>query len=163
MFDFTGVVGDVTEASRFINPNRDNIPASHWPERREIWVWTLMGDQRKFIIHSQLFAARKGHRVFLLLHHGEVVGLFNMTTMEVTNYVRVSPPRIFYTRDLLLASAASVGAEATWHRQAMVVGLPVWFITVATRLIHRSLMRREVDNTLAVLRENESSVNGPQP
>jgi len=122
-----------------------------------------MGDQRKFIIHSQVFAARKGHRVFLLLHHGGVVGLFNMTTMELTNYVRVSPPRIFCTRDLLLASAASVGAGVTWHRQVMVAGLPVWFIAVAIRFIHRSFMRREVDNTLAILRENESSVNDPQP
>jgi hypothetical protein len=136
MFDFTGVVGDVSEASRFINPTHNNLPTPLWPERREIWVWTLMGDQRKFIIHSQVFAARKGHRVFLLLHHGAVVGLFNMTTREVTNYVQVRP-RIFYTRDLLLASAASVSAGATWRRQAMAAGLPVWFFAVAARGLHR--------------------------
>jgi len=32
MFDFTGVVGDVTEASRFINPTHNNIPPRIGPK-----------------------------------------------------------------------------------------------------------------------------------
>lgn len=44
-------------------------PPAH-PERRELWVRATPGEDRKFTIHSQWLAARKGHRVIVLMHAG---------------------------------------------------------------------------------------------
>ncbi len=61
MRDFRWVSGQVAEVQRFINvPRRwcEQYPAR---ERRELWITADQGPEFKFVVHTTLMPARRGH------------------------------------------------------------------------------------------------------
>lgn len=162
MEKFTSITGTVLEAQRFINPRTTwGRPPAH-PERRELWVRVTLGEDRKFIIHSQWFAARKGHRVVLLMHASEVVGLYNLSNQETINYTRTDPVGVWRARDLLLGIGVGVWAGVVEWRTfgGFAAGALAWCLLVLKRAGMRWHLQSCVDRTLNALQED---VQGGQP
>jgi hypothetical protein len=156
MNPLTVVRGTIVETQRFIN-----VPLRMWEryparERREVWLREADGQERKWVIHTRVLPARRGHRVVLLLEGDWVVGLFNATTGADVNYPRTDPPFLLRGFDLLLGLALAVGVPA-WLGDAGLALLPptvVLYVIVAAcgRVLSRWRLRRQVDKTLAEVR-----------
>ena len=106
MRDFRWVCGQLTEVQRFINvPRRwcEQYPAR---ERRELWITADQGPEFKFVVHTTLMPARRGHRVLALLMGRELVALHNLQTGESVNCLRSDPPLLWRRCEAVVAVLA---------------------------------------------------------
>jgi hypothetical protein len=155
MRDFRWVCGQVAEVQRFINvPRRwcEQYPAR---ERRELWIAADQGPEFKFVVHTTLMPARRGHRVLALLMGRELVALHNLQTGESVNYLRSDPPLLWRRCDVVAAVLAGVGGVAAFAVVGGVVPLGVVAATligapgaVGLRLLRQVLARRAIDRAL---------------
>ncbi|MCL4700036.1 MAG: hypothetical protein KJ023_23740, partial [Burkholderiaceae bacterium] len=145
----------VAEVQRFINvPRRwcEQYPAR---ERRELWITADQGPEFKFVVHTSLMPARRGHRVLALLMGRELVALHNLQTGESVNYLRSDPPLLWRRCEVVIAVLAVVGGIAAFVVVGGVVPLAVVAATligapgaVAMRRLARSLAKRATDRAL---------------
>lgn len=156
MNPLTVVSGTIVETQRFIN-----VPLRMWErylarERREVWLREADGQERKWVIHTRVLPARRGHRVVLLLWGDWVVGLFNATTGADVNHARTDPPFLLRGFDLLAGLALAVGLPAWLGDGGFALLLPVVALylisAVSARALSRWRLRCQVDKTLAELR-----------
>jgi hypothetical protein len=114
MRDFRWVCGQVAEVQRFINvPRRwcEQYPAR---ERRELWITAAQGPEFKFVVHTTLKPARRGHRVLALLMVRKLVALHNLQTGESVNCLRSDPPLLWRRCEVVAAVVALVVSVATF-------------------------------------------------
>ena len=155
MRDFRWVSGHVAEVQRFINvPRRwcEQYPAR---ERRELWITADQGPEFKFVVHTTLMPARRGHRVLALLMGRELVALHNLQTSESVNYLRSDPPLLWRRCEAVAAALAAVGGIAAFALAGGVVPLAAVVATLigapgaaAMRWLARSLAKRAIDRAL---------------
>jgi len=155
MRDFRWVSGQVAEVQRFINvPRRwcEQYPAR---ERRELWITADQGPEFKFVVHTTLMPARRGHRVMALLLGHELVALHNLQTDESVNYLRSDPPLLWRRCEAVAAVLAAVGGIAAFALAGGVVPLGAVVATligapgaVSLRLLRQFLARRAIDRAL---------------
>lgn len=155
MRDFRWVSGQVAEVQRFINvPRRwcEQYPAR---ERRELWITADQGPEFKFVVHTTLMPARRGHRVLALLMGRELVALHNLQTGASVNYLRSDPPLLWRRCEVVAAVLAAMGGIAAFALVGGVVPLAVVASTligasgaVAMRWLVRSLAKRATDRAL---------------
>lgn len=165
MRDFRWVSGQVAEVQRFINvPRRwcEQYPAR---ERRELWITADQGPEFKFVVHTTLMPARRGHRVLVLLMGRELVALHNLQTEESVNYLRSDPLPLWRRCEAVAAVLAVAGGIAAFALAggvvplgavvATLIGAPV---AVSLRLMRQVLARRAIDRAL-----NEALRQARQP
>jgi hypothetical protein len=155
MRDFRWVSGQVAEVQRFINvPRRwcEHYPAR---ERRELWITADQGPEFKFVVHTTLMPARRGHRVLALLMGRELVALHNLQTGESVNYLRSDPPPLWRRCEAVAAVLAGVGGIVAFAVAGGVAPLAVAAATligapgaVAMRWLARRLAQRAIDRAL---------------
>lgn len=155
MRDFRWVSGHVAEVQRFINvPRRwcEQYPAR---ERRELWITADQGPEFKFVVHTTLMPARRGHRVLALLMGRELVALHNLQTGESVNYLRSDPPLLWRRCEAViavLAAAAGIAAFAVVGGVAPLGVVAATFVgtpaTLLTRGIRRKLRQHATDRVL---------------
>lgn len=155
MRDFRWVSGQVAEVQRFINvPRRwcEQYPAR---ERRELWITADQGPEFKFVVHTTLMPARRGHRVLALLMGRELVALHNLQTGESVNYLRSDPPLLWRRCEAVAAVLAGVGGIVAFALAGGAVPLGVIVATligapgaVGLRLMRQVLARRAIDRAL---------------
>lgn len=170
MRDFRWVCGQVAEVQRFINvPRRwcEQYPAR---ERRELWLTADQGPEFKFVVHTTLMPARRGHRVLALLMGRELVALHNLQTGEAVNYLRSDPPLLWRRCEAVAAVMVGVGGIAAFAvaggvvplavAAAALIGAPV---AVALRWLARRLTQRATDHALieAVRQASKPAPNWP--
>lgn len=117
MRDFRWVSGHVAEVQRFINvPRRwcEQYPAH---ERRELWITADQGPDFKFVVHTTLMPARRGHRVLALLLDHELVALHNLQTGESVNYLRSDPPLLWRRCEVVIAAGCGGGHRGVRGRR----------------------------------------------
>ncbi len=153
--DFTSIVGTVVEAVRYTNVNRYGLPLQRAPERREVWLRTVPGNEAKYVIHSRVFPARMNHQVMLLLDGQTVLALFNLSTGDAVNYTREDPATLFHWSDLFTALTVSLGAYLLWGAVGWPVGLLVWVPFWTGWLVLRWRLQRRVDSVLHTLVPND--------
>lgn len=155
MRDFRWVSGHVAEVQRFINvPRRwcEQYPAR---ERRELWITADQGPELKFVVHTTLMPARRGHRVLALLIGRELVALHNQQTGESVNYLRIDPPLLWRRCEAVAAVPAGVGGIVAFALAGGAVPLGVVVATfigapgaVGLRLMRQVVARRAIDRAL---------------
>ena len=155
MRDFRWVCGQVTEVQRFINvPRRwcEQYPAR---ERRELWITADQGLEFKFVVHTSLMPARRGHRVLVLLMGRELVALQNLQTEGSVNYLRSDPPPLWRRCEAVAAALAGVGGIVAFAVVGGVAPLAVAAATligapgaVAMRWLARRLAQRATDRPM---------------
>jgi hypothetical protein len=155
MRDFQWVSGQVAEVQRFINvPRRwcEQYPAR---ERRELWITADQGPEFKFVVHTTLMPARRGHRVLALLLGGELVALHNLQTGESVNYLHSDPPLLWRRCEAVAAVVIGVGGLSAFAVAGGVAPLAVAAATfigapgaVAMRWLARRLAQRAIDRAL---------------
>lgn len=170
MRDFRWVSGQVAEVQRFINvPQRwcEQYPAR---ERRELWITADQGPEFKFVVHTTLMPARRGHRALALLMGRELVALHNLQTGDSVNYLRSDSPMLWRRCEAVAAVLVGMGAIAAFAMVGGVVplglvaatqiGVPA---TVGLRWLNRSLAKRAIDRALieAVRQAQERSPSWP--
>jgi len=165
MRDFQWVSGQVAEVQRFINvPRRwcEQYPAR---ERHELWVTADQGPEFKFVVHTTLMPARRGHRVLALLLDHELVALHNLQSGESVNHLRSDPPLLWRRCEAVVAVLATVGGVAAFALAGGVVPLGAVVATligapgaVSLRLLRQILARRAIDRAL-----NEALRQARQP
>lgn len=145
MRDFRWVSGQVAEVQRYINvPRRwcEQYPAR---ERRELWITADQGPEFKFVVHTTLMPARRGHRVLALLLDQELVALHNLQTGESINYLRSDPPLLWRRCEAVIAVLATAAGIAAFAVVGGVVPLGVvadTFVGVPSTLLTRGLRRK---------------------
>jgi hypothetical protein len=170
MRDFRWVCGQVAEVQRFINvPRRwcEQYPAR---ERRELWITADQGPEFKFVVHTTLMPARRGHRVLALLMGRELVALHNLQTGEAVNYLRSDPPLLWRRCEVVAAVLAVVGGIAAFVVVGGVVPLAVVAATligapgaVSMRWLVRSLAKRATDRALIEAILQAAAAPAPTP
>lgn len=144
MRDFQWVSGQVAEVQRFINvPRRwcEQYPAR---ERRELWITADQGPEFKFVVHTTLMPARRGHRVLALLMGRELVALHNLQTGESVNYLRSDPPPLWRRCEAVIAVLAAATGIAAFAVVGGVVPLGVvaaTFVGAPAALLTRGIRR----------------------
>src|ERR1700674_5871639 len=84
---------------------------------QEIWLRQADSTETQITIPRNLFPARTGHHVTVLLNDGEVIGLINWTTRQRVNYLLAGRPGAFRLMDvkivalMLIATAILLGNE----------------------------------------------------
>ena len=155
MRDFRWVSGQMAEVQRFINvPRRwcEQYPAR---ERRELWITADQGPEFKFVVHTTVMPARRGHRVLALLMGRELVALHNLQTRASVNYLRSDPLLLSRRCEVVAAVLGAIGGIAAFAVVGGVVPLAVIAATligapgaVAMRWLARSLAKRATDRAL---------------
>lgn len=170
MRDFRWVSGQVAEVQRFINvPRRwcEQYPAR---ERRELWITADQGPEFKFVVHTTLMPARRGHRVLALLMGRELVALHNLQTGESVNYLRSDPPLLWRRCEAVAAVLALVVSVAAFAVAGGVAPLAAVVATLigapgalALRWLARRLNQRATDHALieAVRQASKPAPNRP--
>ena len=168
MRDFRWVSGHVAEVQRFINvPRRwcEQYPAR---ERRELWITADQGPEFKFVVHTTLMPARRGHRVLALLMGRELVALHNLQTEESVNYLRSDPRPLWQRCEAVIAVLATVGGIAAVAVVGGVVPIAAFAATligtpgaVAMRWLARSLAKHATDRAL-IEAVRQSSAPAPE-
>lgn len=156
MSKIRSVTGSVVEAARFVNANKRGAPLWTFPERRELWLQTPQGKERKFVIHTRALPARRGHRLVLLVHEEAVVGVFNLTTGDAVNYTREDPVGLLHFKDFLLAVVVAAGGVFTEGERGLLAGPTAWLLIWTGRLLRRSLLQRRVDAALKGLSQRSA-------
>jgi hypothetical protein len=142
------VGGRVVEAVRFVNANKPGAPRLEFPERRELWLQAVQGGESKFVIHTRALPARRGHWVVLLVHDEVVVGLFNLSTGSVVNYLREDPVALLRLKDFLVALAVTIGGMLAAGPRGLMAGPVCWGVLWVVRLSRRLILQRRVDSAL---------------
>jgi hypothetical protein len=154
----TIVTGVLLETQRFINVPMRLGERYLARERRELWVRERDGQERKWVIHTRVLPARRGHRIVLLVRGDWVVGLFNASTGMTVNYPRADPPFLLRGRDLLVVFASALVLPAALGVAGLALLLPsaVIYLIVAAcgRFVWRWHLRRHVDKGLAEVRRS---------
>jgi hypothetical protein len=152
MARLTIIAGTIIETQRYINvPMRfgERYPAR---ERREVWLRSPDGRESKWIIHTRILPARRGHRVVLVVRKSWVVGLVNVSTGGGVNYPRIDPPFLLRGFDLLaiagLAIALPVGLRAAGFVLLLPSAVVYLAFAVCTRLMSRWRLRWQVDKAI---------------
>ena len=113
--------GRIVDARRYINPQVYWRRPPEPKERYELWIRQEDEHERKFTINTRTMPARPGHVVRLLVrlraNTSQVLGLFNASTMDAVNYVRVDPPPLLRVRDFVSLPLAIL-AIAAWFGDA---------------------------------------------
>lgn len=154
MQELSNVVGAVIEAPRYTNvhPRVDEDFVS--PERRELWLRTPTGAERRFVIHSRELPARTSHLVLMVLQGDAVVGLFNLSMMQGINYLRTEPWRWLDGSDIVMLLAAMGVSTVLWLGNGLVFGGLAAFVVLAVRRVWlRVLLMRRVDRVLGSVDE----------
>ncbi|HTT12283.1 MAG TPA: hypothetical protein VMG60_15460 [Burkholderiaceae bacterium] len=157
MKPFPLVSGSVIETNRYIN-----VPLRMWEryparERREVWLREANGHESKWVIHTRVLPARRGHRVVLLIRKEWVVGLHNNSTGEGVNYVRVDPPFLLRGVDLLVIAATAI--LLPWYLGAagfvllVPAGAGYLMAAIVVRVLHRWWLQFLVAAAMRELRE----------
>lgn len=165
MRDFRWVCGQVAEVQRFINVPRSWCEQYPARERRELWITADQGPEFKFVVHTTLMPARRGHRVLALLMGRELVALHNLQTEESVNYLRSDPRPLWQRCEAVAAVLAGVGGIAAFALAGGVVPLGVVVAAligapgaVSLRFLRQVLARRAIDRAL-----NEALRQARQP
>ena len=170
MRDFRWVSGQVAEVQRFINvPHRwcEQYPVR---ERRELWITADQGPEFKYVVHTTLMPARRGHRALALLLGHELVALHNLQTGESVNYLRSDPPLLWRRCEVAAAVVVGLGGAAAFAVAGGVVPLAVAAATligapgaVVVRWLARRLTQRATDHALieAVRQASKPAPNWP--
>jgi hypothetical protein len=134
MRNFRWVSGQVAEVQRFINVPRSWCEQHPTRERPELWITADQGQEFKFVVHTTLMPARRGHRVLALLMGRELVALRNSQTGEAVNYLCSDPPLLWRRCEAVMAMLALVGGIAAFSMVggvvpqglviAMLIGVP---------------------------------------
>jgi hypothetical protein len=152
----TIVTGVLLETQRFINVPMRFGERYLARERRELWVREGNGQEHKWVIHTRVLPARRGHRIVLLVGGDWVVGLFNVPTGMTVNYPRVDPPFLLRGCDLLVVLASALVLPAALGAAGLALLLPsaviYLFVAACGRFVWRWFLRRRVDKTLAEVR-----------
>jgi hypothetical protein len=154
----TIVTGVLLETQRFINVPMRFGERYLARERRELWVRERDGRERKWVIHTRVLPARRGHRIVLLVRGDWVVGLFNASTGVTVNYPRADPPFLLRGCDLLVVLAAALILPGALGAAGLALLLPaaVLYLVVAAcgRFVWRWPLGRRVDEALAEVRRS---------
>lgn len=159
--------GRIVEGHRFINAH------AYWQrppgptDRYELWIRQEDGRECKFTIYTRTMPARRGHMVSVIVKISakppQVLGLFNVSTMDAVNYMRTDPPLVLRVWDFVVLPIAFVVMAAWWGDPGMVLFVPmaVAYLLVASfkRAINRMLWRARVERALA----DEAARNGWRP
>ena len=152
----TIVTGVLLETQRFINVPMRFGERYLARERRELWVRERDGHERKWVIHTRMLPARRGHRIVLLIRGDWVVGLFNASTGVTVNYPRADPPFLLRGCDLLVVLVLALVLPAALGAAGIALLFPsaVIYLIVAAcgRFVWRWRLRRRVDKGLAEAR-----------
>lgn len=156
MARLTTIAGTIIETQRYINVPMRFGERYLARERREVWLRGPDGQESKWVIHTRMLPARRGHRVVLVVRKSWVVGLVNVSTGAGVNYPRIDPPFLLRGFDLLaiggLAIALPICAGAAGFVFLLPVGVVYVTITVCMRLVWRWWLRRQVDKALEEIR-----------
>jgi len=155
----TIVTGVLLETQRFINVPMRFGERYLARERRELWVREHDGRERKWVIHTRVLPARRGHPIVLLVVRRDwVVGLFNASTGMTVNYPRADPPFLLRGCDVLVVLASALVLPAALGAAGLALLLPsaVIYLIVAAcgRFVWRWRLRRRVDKALAEVRRS---------
>ena len=142
------IAGRVLEASRFINANKRGAPHWAFPERRELWLQLPQSKERKFVIHSRVLPARRGHQVTVLVHRMVVVAVSNETTGDVVNYAREDPVGLLRFKDFLGSAAVAGGGALAMGPGGALLGPAAWMSAWLMRFLLRSILQARVDAAL---------------
>ena len=156
MARLTIIAGTIIETQRYINVPMRFGERYLARERREVWLRGPDGRESKWIIHTRMLPARRGHRVVLVVRKTSVVGLVNVSTGAGVNYPRIDPPFLLRGFDLLaiagFAIALPICAGAAGFVLLLPAGVVSMTITVCIRLAWRWRLRRKVDKALEEIR-----------
>lgn len=126
-------------------------------DRYELWLRQDDGIERKFIIHTRIMPARRGHRVSLIAMTDtnplQVMGLFNSDTREAVNYMRSDPPSVLLGADFIVLALAFAVMAAKIGDVGMVLFAPAaltyLLVAVFSRAIGQALSRKQVDYVIS--------------
>jgi hypothetical protein len=154
---FTWVSGRLTEVHRFINvPMRwcEQYPAR---ERRELWISTAQRQELKLVVHTRTMPARCGHEVICVLQEGQLMGLRNLTTGDLVNFVRSDPPLLWRRCDFASVVVLFLIALASLYAAWPVVGAVATICallhapsTLGIRWVRRVLLRRTAEHAISL-------------
>ena len=153
MARLTLVSGTIIETQRYINVPMRFGERYLARERREVWLRGADGRESKWVVHTRVLPARRGHRVVLVVRRQWVVGLVNTSTGADVNYPRIDPPFLLRGFDLLaiagVAIALPIGLGAAGFLLLLPAGVVYMTLAICTRLLLRWHLRRRVDKVLA--------------
>ena len=153
MRPLTFVTGMLLETQRYINVPMRFGERYVARERREIWLREADGQERKWIIHTRVLPARRGHRVVLLVRGDWVVGLFNASTGADVNYPRTDPALLLRGFDLFAILSLAIGLPVWLCAAGFALLTPtvIMYLILAIfgRAFWRWRQRRQVDKALA--------------
>jgi hypothetical protein len=156
MARLTIVAGSIVETQRFINVPMRFGERYLARERREVWLRGSDGRESKWIIHTRVLPARRGHQVVLVARKQWVVGLVNVSTGADVNYPRIDPPFLLRGVDLLAILAAAIALPIGVGTAGFVLLLPFGVVyltvTVCTRFGWRWRLRHQVDKAIERIR-----------
>jgi len=156
MARLTIVAGTIIETQRYINVPMRFGERYLARERREVWLRGPDGRESKWIIHTRVLPARRGHRVVLVVRRQWVVGLVNASTGADVNYPRIDPPFLLRGFDLLaivaLAIALPIGLGWGGFVLLLPSGVVYLMFAVCSRLVWQWRLRRLVDKAIEQIR-----------
>jgi hypothetical protein len=126
-------------------------------DRYELWLRQDDGIERKFMIHTRIMPARRGHRVSLIAMMDtnplQVLGLFNGETMDAVNYMRSDPPSVLLGGDFIVLALAFAVMAAKLGDVGMVLFAPaaLTYLLAAAfgRAFGQALRTKQVDCVIA--------------
>lgn len=152
MARLTVVFGRVVETQRFINVPMRLGERYLARERREVWLCGPDGRESKWIIHTRVLPARRGHRVVLVVRKTWVIGLVNVSTGASVNYPRIDSPFLLRGFDLLaiawLAVALPVGLGAVGFVLLLPSAVVYLALAICARFVSRWRLRWQVDKAI---------------
>ena len=170
MRDFRWVCGQVAEVQRFINVPRGWCEQYPSRERRELWITADQGPEFKFVVHTTLMPARRGHRVLALLMGRELVALHNLKTGESVNYLRSDPPLLWRRCEVVAAVLALMVSVATFALASgmmplcmAAVALLAVPLTASLRWMGHLRTRRWIDAALFEAIDQARRPSNPRP
>ena len=152
MARLTIVAGTIIETQRYINVPMRFGERYLARERREVWLRGPDGRESKWVIHTRMLPARRGHRVVLVVRKTWVVGLVNVSTGAGVNYPRIDPPFLLRGFDVFaiagLAIALFVGLRAAGFVLLLPSAVVYLALAICARLMLRWRLRRQVDKAI---------------
>ena len=142
MFLFKTVIGRVIEVRRFVNGSSRWARWGNWRERHEFWLAVKGNVERKWIVQTATFPARRGHAVVALVRIGQLIGLFNESTGKAVNYLRTDRPSLLRLRDLWVSLLLLAGALSLLGVIGLALALPVGLIYTCAAMAVQLLVSR---------------------
>src|SRR5262252_4667186 len=152
MARLTIVAGTIIETQRYINVPMRFGERYLARERREVWLRGPDARESKWIIHTRVLPARRGHRVVLVVRKTWVVGLVNVSTGADLNYPRIDPPFLLRGLDLFAVFGLAIALPNALGIAGLILVLPSWVVyvtfAVCARIALRWHLRWQVDSAL---------------